>query len=145
MNRVLALVLIAGGLSWPAAPASAQSAQSYDGACTDNAGVTVVVDFQDLGGGVNVRCAPDDVTSGLDALDKADISWEGTLRFLGFVCRIAGQPGADDDPCVNTPPDTAFWTYWVAPTAPFVSGGAQSQPEPGKAMPSNVRIGVGIA
>jgi hypothetical protein len=108
-------VLVAGGLSWPAAPASAQSAQSYDGACTDNAGVTVVVDFQDLGGGVSVRCAPDDVTSGLDALDKADISWEGTVRFPGFVCRIAGQPGPDDDPCVNTPPDTAHWTYWVAP------------------------------
>jgi hypothetical protein len=114
VKRTLALVLIVGGL-WPAAPASAQDAPSYDGACTDNAGVTVVVDFQDLGGGVNIRCAPGDVTTGLDALDKAGISWSGTVRFPGFVCRIAGQPGPDDEPCVNTPPATAYWTYWVAP------------------------------
>jgi len=38
-----------------------------------------------------------------------------------------------------------IWTYWVFPTSPFVSGGAQLQLTPGKGMPSHWRIGLGIA
>ncbi len=87
----------------------------YEGVCTDNVGVTVVIDFQELGGGVNVRCAPGPVGSGLDAFDRADISWEGTLRFPGFVCRIAGQPTPASEACGNTPPASAYWSYWLAP------------------------------
>lgn len=95
------------------APASAD--EWYDGPCTDNVGVTVVIDFQELGGGVNVRCAPGPVTSGLDALVRAGIAWEPPLREPGFVCRIAGQPGPDREACGVTPPPTAYWGYWIAP------------------------------
>ena len=62
-----------------------------------------------------MRCAPGPVRSGLGALDAAGVSWEGTLRFADFVCRIAGQPGAASEPCGNTPPATAYWGYWLAP------------------------------
>ena len=62
-----------------------------------------------------MRCASGPVSSGLDALDDAGISWEGTQRFPGIVCRIAGQPTAATEPCGNTPPASAYWSYWVAP------------------------------
>jgi hypothetical protein len=110
-----ALALVAIGIPVPVAATPAQPTSSADGPCTDNVGITVVIDFQELGGGVNVRCANEPVTSGLDALDKAGIVWQGTLRFPGVVCRIAGQPGADTEACGNTPPLSAYWSYWVAP------------------------------
>jgi len=31
-------------------------------------------------------------------------------RQPGFVCRVDGGPA--DDPCVNTPPDNAYWSLW---------------------------------
>ena len=108
------LVLVATGAVGPASPV-ARAQSWYDGPCLDHTGVTVVVDFQELGGGVNVRCAPGPVRSGLGALDAAGVSWGGTLRFADFVCRIAGQPGAASEPCGNTPPATAYWGYWLAP------------------------------
>ncbi len=60
----------------------------------------MVVDFQELGGGVNVVCAPGPVTSGLEAMRAAGVAYQTAQRFPGFVCRIAGQP--TNDPCVNT-------------------------------------------
>ena len=91
IRRLLpAVVVIAGGIAMPMATSSARAADSYEGPCVDNVGVTVVVDFQELGGGVNVRCAPGPVTSGLDALDKAGILWEGRASSPGSC---AGSPG----------------------------------------------------
>lgn len=87
----------------------------YDGACTDDDGVTVVIDFGDLGGGVNTRCAPGPVDTGLDALNGSGVAWEGTLQYPGVVCRIAGKPGADDEACGVMPSSNAYWSYWVAP------------------------------
>lgn len=114
----LALTALVVGVFLPTAGASTApaTAQSWsDGVCTDADGITVVIDFQELGGGVNIRCAPGPVDSGLDALTRAGISWEGTRRFPGFVCRIAGRPGPDTEPCGNTPPASAYWSYWLAP------------------------------
>ena len=96
-------------------PPAQSQVDLLDGACGDNVGVTVVIDFQELGGGVNMRCAPGQVTSGLDAFGIAGIAWEGAVRQPGFVCRIAGKPGPGSDPCLNASPDTAYWSYWVAP------------------------------
>jgi hypothetical protein len=104
--------------------------QGTPGYCPDKKGVTVVVDFNQLGGGIVVRCAPGPVGSGytgLDALQDAGFSPEGTARWgMQFICRIAGEPAADQklpikgDPnykekCVDTPPAQAFWSYWYAP------------------------------
>jgi hypothetical protein len=100
----------------PVAPAAPDRLAWHDGACApdDNVGVTVVVDFQDLGGGVNVRCTETAPTDGADALDRAGISWQGVVRWgRGFVCKIAGKPA--NDPCIDTPPASAYWSYWIAP------------------------------
>lgn len=97
-----------------AMPAVADDAAAWtNGPCPTASGVTVVVDFQELGGGVHVRCAPGAVSSGFHALQQAGIDYQTTVRFPGFLCKIAGQPA--NDPCVNTSPASAYWGYWVAP------------------------------
>lgn len=97
------------------APVASGPAHAAGGECIDNVGVTIVVDFQELGDGVSLACAVSGASSGLDALNKAGVSWEGTKRFPGLVCRIAGRPGADAEPCMNAPPASAYWSYWMAP------------------------------
>lgn len=109
-------------------PAYAASAGT-SGYCKDANGVTVVVDFTDLGGNIVVRCAPGPVQSGydgVDALEGAGFSVTGTQRWgLAFVCRIQGRPSSseslktDGNPdyherCVDTPPTSAYWGYWYA-------------------------------
>jgi hypothetical protein len=95
-------------LAAPVATPVAQQAAS----CPNATGVTVVVDFQELGGGVNVVCAPGPVASGLEAMRVAGVAYQTAQRFPGFVCRIAGQPA--NDPCVNASPASAYWSYWIA-------------------------------
>jgi hypothetical protein len=125
------MVVVATTLAAP----GTDDAHAVTGECADNVGITIVVDFQDLGGGVNVVCAPGPVSSGLDALHRAGVAWEGTTRFPSFVCRIAGKPGADREPCTNTPPATAYWAYWIAPRGgPWCYsnvGAASRTPPPG--------------
>lgn len=97
-----------------AAAAEPVHAQAWtDGACATAAGVTVVIDFGDLGGGVHVRCAPGAVSSGFDALNKVGVEFRTAIRQPGVLCRIAGQPA--DDPCIDTSPASAYWSYWLAP------------------------------
>jgi hypothetical protein len=81
----------------PAAPASAA-------ACSGTSGVTVVIDS-------TAYCAPGDPASGLAAL-QAVASVVQVQTQPGFVCRINGAPASD--PCVRTPPATAYWSYWHA-------------------------------
>ncbi|GAA2979504.1 hypothetical protein GCM10010483_24580 [Actinokineospora diospyrosa] len=83
-------------------------------AACESTGVTVVVDFGSLGGGVQTRCAPGDPNSGLAALAQAGFGYTFPTRQPGFVCRIDNRPGPDIDACVNTPPATAYWSYWHA-------------------------------
>jgi len=98
----------------PSGPSSAGApAQLPDGSCADGDGVTVVIDFQELGGGVEVRCAPDRPGTGFAALQQAGISYDTTVRFPGFLCRIAGKPS--NDPCYTASPADAYWSYWMAP------------------------------
>lgn len=77
-------------------------------------GVTVVVDFGSLGGGVQQGCAPGSPASGVAALTAAGFGYTYASRQPGFVCRINGKPGADADKCVNTSPASAYWSYWHA-------------------------------
>ena len=90
------------------------SAGAAEGACSDAEGVTVVVDFGPLGGGVTVRCAPGAQASGLAALAAAGFAVEQPVSTPGFVCRIAGKPAPADESCIDTPPVTAYWSYWHA-------------------------------
>ncbi|MET9626802.1 hypothetical protein ABZX92_04995 [Lentzea sp. NPDC006480] len=77
-------------------------------------GVTVVVDFRGLGGGVRQGCAPGSPASGVAALSAAGFGYTFASRQPGFVCRINEKPGADADRCVNTSPASAYWSYWHA-------------------------------
>ncbi len=111
MHRaLLALAVLAATLG---APLAVPSAGAWtNGVCTTPDGVTVVIDFQELGGGVHVRCAPQPVTSGFSALQQAGIDYTTTVRFPGFICKIAGRP--ESDPCQTASPATAYWSYWLA-------------------------------
>ncbi|GIJ69504.1 hypothetical protein Voc01_044210 [Virgisporangium ochraceum] len=117
MRRLLgaasAVVLaVAGGAAFAAPAAHAAGTAGY---CPDANGVTVVVDFNDLGGGVVVRCAPGDQATGLSALKNAGFTIAGTTRWgEGFVCRIEGRPTVATEPCRDTPPASAYWSYWHA-------------------------------
>jgi hypothetical protein len=118
------LLLVAAAPAGAGAPGA--EAAGKPGFCPDDGGVTVVVDFTELGGDVVVRCAPGSTGSGIDALVDAGFDVEGTQRWgTAFVCRLEGHPAADlkldveDDPgyqeqCVDTPPTSAFWAYSYA-------------------------------
>jgi hypothetical protein len=124
-----AVLLTAASPSVAAVSAAAAVESGTSGYCTTTAGVTVVVDMSALGGGVTVRCAPGPGGagySGLDALRGAGFTVAGTQRYgLAFVCRIQGRPSPTEslaipgnahyhEQCVDTPPQTAFWSYWSA-------------------------------
>lgn len=107
--RLLAVVLLSGvglALGLPVAgPADAA-------VCSDDIGVTVVVDFHQLGGGVQSVCDPDGGGRTAAALFVANgFPLDYVQRQPGFVCRVSGKPV--DDPCVNTPPADAYWgLFW---------------------------------
>lgn len=112
-----------------------RSAQaSVPGVCTDSAGVTVVVDFSHVDhGGLEAGCARTPPSSGYDAMTRAGFQVTQPSRTPGFVCRIDGQPASD--PCVNTPPVDAYWSYWYSTdhkTWTYTSVGAWGRtPPPG--------------
>jgi hypothetical protein len=92
----------------------APTADAAGGPCPDANGVTVVVDFGSLGGGVQVACAPGDPDSGYAALRAAGFSVDWASQSSGFLCRINGRPVPAADPCVMPSPPWAYWSYWIA-------------------------------
>ncbi|WP_037313489.1 hypothetical protein [Amycolatopsis orientalis] len=121
---VAAIVLIAA--TSPSAYAIDQG-KGHPGFCKDATGVTVVVDFQQLGGTTIVRCDPQSSRgTGLDALKGAGFQIAGVQRWgEGFVCRIENRPSATEqlpvagrenyrEQCVDTPPAGGYWSYWHA-------------------------------
>ena len=101
---VAAVALTAAASALPVAPAQAAACSSADG-------VTVVVDFHELGGGVRQVCDAGGAGK-YAAAQFADAGFTLTRvsRQPGFVCRVEGKPAAD--PCVNTPPADAYWGLW---------------------------------
>ena len=110
----------------PAAHAIDQS-KGYPGFCKDDKGVTVVIDFQQLGGDAIVRCNPQTTAgTGLDAMKGAGFQIAGVQRWgEAFICRIENKPAAADkipingrenykELCIDTPPAQAYWSYWHA-------------------------------
>jgi hypothetical protein len=85
------------------------------GPCPAKTGVTVSVDFTAFKAGVLTRCAPGAQASGIAALQHAGFTVAGTQRYgLAFVCRIDNRPAPAQQPCITTPPPTAFWAYYHA-------------------------------
>ena len=109
-SALVAAILAVGFLLVPGPPPAAGS----DGPCPGTTGVTVVVDYKALGGGVKVHCAAGSPTTGFKALIAAGFDIEEVRNVPGFLCRIDGSPGLDRDACINTPPANAYWSYWHA-------------------------------
>ncbi|WP_410660065.1 ABC transporter substrate-binding protein [Amycolatopsis sp. lyj-112] len=122
---VVAVIFLIAALS-PAAHAI-DHGKGYPGFCKDATGVTVVVDFQQLGGTTIVRCDPQpNRGTGLDALKGAGFQIAGVQRWgESFICRVENRPsGAEQLPiagrekyremCIDTPPASAYWSYWHA-------------------------------
>jgi hypothetical protein len=104
--RLVAAVVLtaAASLALPAAPASAAACPAADG-------VTVVVDFHELGGGLQQVCDADGADRAASALfPESGFPLTYVQRQPGFVCRVSGAPA--EDPCQNTPPADAYWGLW---------------------------------
>ncbi|MEU8632184.1 ABC transporter substrate-binding protein [Amycolatopsis sp. NPDC048633] len=123
---MVAAVLLTAALTPGIAHAVDQS-KGHPGFCTDGTGVTVVIDFQRLGGTTIVRCDPQTGRgTGLDALKNAGFQIAGVQRWgEAFICRIENRPSAVEEipvkgnehykeTCVDTPPAAGYWSYWHA-------------------------------
>ncbi|GAA4691654.1 hypothetical protein [Nocardioides conyzicola] len=78
--------------------------------CSTGDGVSVVVDFHELGGGVQTACIADGGGKAASTLFEAggfDLSY--VQRQPGFVCQVDAKPSSS---CVNTPPADAYWGLW---------------------------------
>ncbi|MFG1640214.1 hypothetical protein ACGFMK_07995 [Amycolatopsis sp. NPDC049252] len=112
-SRIAAVCLLL--LATCFAGASPASATGTDGTCPAGGGVTVVVDFGDLGPQPLVRCAPGTPATGIAALQGAGIDVAGSQKYgLAVACRINGKPGPDVESCAGMPSATAYWSYWHA-------------------------------
>lgn len=99
-----AAVVIPGGIDEPAVAA----------ACSGDSGVTVVVDYAELGG-LQVGCAPG---AGGQTANTAFAEAGFPLSHVdrgpgtGMVCKVAGAPA--DASCTSAPPADAYWSLWHA-------------------------------
>ncbi|MGL5826884.1 MAG: hypothetical protein ACRCYU_19050 [Nocardioides sp.] len=99
-----ALIVVPTGVIIAGVPAEAAG-------CPGATGVTVVVDYHQLGGGAVTGCASaGGGKTASSVFPAAGFPLTYVARSPGFVCRVSGKPAAD--PCVNTPPATAYWSLW---------------------------------
>jgi len=107
-TSLTAAVLVTAAAGLVGALGAAAPAQAADCA---SSGVTVIADFNQLGGGVPTVCVSDGGGKTASTLfEAAGQPLTQAKRQQGFVCRVAGKPA--DDPCVNASPDTAYWGLW---------------------------------
>jgi hypothetical protein len=102
--------------------------------CSTGHGVTVVVDFHQLGGGVRSACDPGGAgRSASTQLTDVGYTLTYAQRQPGFVCRVDGSPSSD--PCITTSPADAYWSVWWSDgksgTWSFSSEGVDSLTVPG--------------
>jgi hypothetical protein len=103
--RTAAITVVMAAASLPTSSAHAQA----PGGCGD--GVAVLAEFHQLDH-PDVRVCEEQGT-GSDAarlFRAAGLALTDVQRQPGFVCRVDGLPA--DDPCVNTPPASAYWSLW---------------------------------
>ena len=105
LRLAAATVLVAAaGTVLPAAPAAAAT-------CSSDTGVSVVVDFGALGGGISTSCVPDGGGDSAGSLFEVHHDLTRAARFQGAVCRVDGAPA--DAACQNMPPAHAYWgLFW---------------------------------
>ena len=107
LRRLLGAVALLAGATAPMALSSAPAHAA--GGCTSQ-GVTVVVDFGALGGGVQQNCAPGGGKAA--ALFGAVHHTLGRVQTMpGAVCSVDAKPA---NPCPQMPPATAYWAlFWT--------------------------------
>jgi hypothetical protein len=133
--------LAVAGLLAGAGPAAATAEPIGD--CTTTSGVILAVDFAHWGGPL-LRACGTTPTTGYQLLNEGGWSTQVVIREPGFICRIAyagyqggtAYPTPSQDPCIVTPPASAYWSYWHADpgqnTWSYSQLGATSyKPEPG--------------
>jgi LPXTG-motif cell wall-anchored protein len=129
-------------LSPLAAPAAANTINN----CTATAGTIIAVDFAHWGGPVVRGCDTGNPKNGAYLLTDEGFTLAGDKHDgPAFICRIGNQafnngtqyPTPSEDPCIVTPPASAYWSYWLAPagqnTWTYSPLGAYSDlPKPGE-------------
>lgn len=141
-----AAFIAAAGLAITTVPAGAPAfaAARPVSDCTAASGATFVVDFGHWGGPLLRACGSTPAT-GYSLLNQGGWHTSGTEHDgPGFICRIgyAGYhhgtqyPTPAQEPCVNTPPVNAYWTYWQAGPGQDTwrysqAGAAAYHPQPG--------------
>jgi hypothetical protein len=117
---VLASLVLAAVTTATAGPAAA-APRPLSG-CAATTGVIVAVDFTHWGGPVLRSCGTTP-TTGYALLNQGGWDTTGTEHDgPGFICRIgysgyrhgAQYPTAAQQPCVQTPPASAYWAFWQA-------------------------------
>jgi hypothetical protein len=127
LSLMAVAVLVAAIGPLPGTAAAVDQSKGHAGFCKDATGVTVVIDFQQLGGTTIVRCDPQKGRgTGLDALKNAGFQIAGVQRWgEAFICRVENRPSATEElpikgndhyreSCVDTPPASGYWSYWHA-------------------------------
>jgi hypothetical protein len=134
---LLAAVVLFGALATLASGCVVTIGTTPISSCTATSGVIVAVDFSHWSAGLVERGCDSTITNGLDALHRAGFTTTGDAHDgPDFVCRINNDPTVPQDACVNTPPPTAFWSYWHANAGKTTwtlspLGAANYQPKPG--------------
>jgi len=89
-------------------PAAAASRAAAVAACPGATGVTVIVDYNEIGGPTRAGCDPDGGgESASQVFPDAGFSLEYHPRQPGYVCKVTGLP--DDRPCLE---NDSFWSLW---------------------------------
>lgn len=109
-SRIAAVGVAAAAIALSACVPEPTPAPPYQGeACGDIAGVTVVVDFAEFGGPIQVGCAEGSQANGMEALVNAGFT-HSSGDTPGAVCQIDELPADDPTLCFTT----GFWAYWNA-------------------------------
>ncbi|MCH1867294.1 hypothetical protein [Nocardioides sp. CFH 31398] len=113
-GRLLAAAGLALGVSL-AAPVVAPTVPflgavpAHADACTGTDGVTVVVDFNGLGGGVSQACVAGSGGSARGLFQRAGVRMQDVTGEQGFVCRVQNKPGPEACSRVS---NGAYWSLW---------------------------------
>ncbi|MGV2433149.1 MAG UNVERIFIED_CONTAM: hypothetical protein LVQ98_07815 [Rickettsiaceae bacterium] len=77
--------------------------------------VNVRIDFASLDDKVISKCIPiSGEDTALNIFQDAGIKLDGTDKYgLNVICRVDGLPDARVEPCINMPPENAFWALIV--------------------------------
>jgi hypothetical protein len=114
VSRLARAVVVALATATVVLPVGGLGATSATAAtCAAGGGVSVVVDFNSLGGGVQTSCVAGGGGDKASAIFGAAGHTLGRVQQQpGFVCRVDGLPSPEQEACVKTPPADAYWGLW---------------------------------